>query len=815
MPRWYALQPKEIVNMCLKNFLRLDKFLFTKHTKTCRIFHFNIPIHTVNTVFNLTSNNTDGCSPRNITVYLQAESYPLVSPDGADFPKYSWISRQPVYQTTLLSDLTPAFLRVEAPQPGDWFMVAFIFDDSNRITQAGIFPSCYAWLQIDVSYHLQSELYVLETEKEPKNKFHYLSHRISEPTYYSFFVASDVWYGNIVIKNCKYTSNDTKEPEESESCPLSFIYRPLALPFYNAPNSVECNCSSEVLENCSLPFTPMPGDWHYVLISPSDGLVQFEIGIFLQGCKNKEDNYLKNISSIVFEEELLSSDFTNKLKSIISSSLNETNISDNYVNVTEEETSLDGIIQMDFISKNSVPETKDWIHPTFNNIEKRSINNYPSQKNETFDDIFLEYRDVDNVFSERTCGTSYFLSRKTFPGNFVYEFDFKPNANGSVPLMLNLSNQTPTTLSFEIQSIIDIGGTLAVDIALSPFTNTSVHNYTVHGCLSVRIRPSIEYVNGTVSCNRGKLMQVNSSDSSFYSNSLLIPYPEPGRWFYTLFPSCYLSNQSNLVPCSSTNVTTVIFSIASASCVMGKCGDYGACFQYISGGFIFSTCVCDVNRGYDCSDGSEAIPDWKLLLSTLLLCLSNLFFLPAIILALFRKFYAEAIIYAFTMFFSTFYHACDVDVYNFCLMRLSVLQFCDFYSAILAFWVTLIVMANLPQTIYSILHIAGAVLVALGVENDRTGLWVFAIPAISALAIMFLAWAIHTKKDNSCYPPRKYWLRSFLPGTLLAATGLICYAFLQTEDNYYLIHSIWHSVMALSILCLLPARRKENSAFGY
>lgn len=59
-----------------------------------------------------------------------------MSPDGSTFPDLAWISRQPVYQATLLSDLTPVFLTVVGPQPGDWFMVAFIFDDSNRITQA-------------------------------------------------------------------------------------------------------------------------------------------------------------------------------------------------------------------------------------------------------------------------------------------------------------------------------------------------------------------------------------------------------------------------------------------------------------------------------------------------------------------------------------------------------------------------------------------------------------------------------------------------------------------------------------------------------
>ena len=58
-------------------------------------------------------------------------------------------------------------------------------------------------------------------------------------------------------------------------------------------------------------------------------------------------------------------------------------------------------------------------------------------------------------------------------------------------------------------------------------------------------------------------------------------------------------------------------------------------------------------RGWSCNDGSQATPDYELLLATLLLTLSNLAFLPAVVLATVRRHYTEALVYAFTACFST------------------------------------------------------------------------------------------------------------------------------------------------------------------
>lgn len=52
--------------------------------------------------------------------------------------------------------------------------------------------------------------------------------------------------------------------------------------------------------------------------------------------------------------------------------------------------------------------------------------------------------------------------------------------------------------------------------------------------------------------------------------------------------------------------TSVVFTISSSPCVAGRCGRNGRCYHYMSGGFVFSTCLClKFYRGWDCTEDSQ------------------------------------------------------------------------------------------------------------------------------------------------------------------------------------------------------------------
>lgn len=195
-----------------------------------------------------------------------------------------------------------------------------------------------------------------------------------------------------------------------------------------------------------------------------------------------------------------------------------------------------------------------------------------------------------------------------------------------------------------------------------------------------------------------------------------------------------------------------------------------------------------------------------ILLELLLLVLSNIMFLPSVYFAYKRKYYVESIVYASTCFFSTFYHACDAgeNILSFCIARVSVLQFSDFFSALLSIWVTLIAIANLSTIWPSLYHMGGAIIIAFGVTVNRYSLWVFAVPAGVGVCIIVVSWYLHYRK-NGLLPASKRYLYVKLPiGGVIVGLGLIMYAALQTQANYKYIHSLWHIIMAIAVIILLP-----------
>ena len=118
-------------------------------------------------------------------------------------------------------------------------------------------------------------------------------------------------------------------------------------------------------------------------------------------------------------------------------------------------------------------------------------------------------------------------------------------------------------------------------------------------------------------------------------------------------------------------------------CLEGGCGEHGRCLQYFSAGLIYAACVCyGGHAGWACSDDGGAVSSGAALAAVLLLTLSNLLFVPAVVLAYRRRFYPQCLMYTATTLFSTVRllvsSASAVECSVFCYFF--VLLFIDFHS---------------------------------------------------------------------------------------------------------------------------------------
>uniref|UniRef100_A0A8C9LQM0 Transmembrane protein 8B n=1 Tax=Piliocolobus tephrosceles TaxID=591936 RepID=A0A8C9LQM0_9PRIM len=333
-------------------------------------------------------------------------------------------------------------------------------------------------------------------------------------------------------------------------------------------------------------------------------------------------------------------------------------------------------------------------------------------------------------------------------------------------------------------------------------------NVTVFGCLTHEVPLSLG--DAAVTCSKESLAGFLLSVSATTRVARLrIPFPQTGTWFLALRSLCGVGPR--FVRCR--NATAEVRMRTFLSPCVDDCGPYGQCKLLRTHNYLYAACECKAGwRGWGCTDSADALTYGFQLLSTLLLCLSNLMFLPPVVLAIRSRYVLEAAVYTFTMFFSTFYHACDQPgIVVFCIMDYDVLQFCDFLGSLMSVWVTVIAMARLQPVVKQVLYLLGAMLLSMALQLDRHGLWNLLGPSLFALGILATAWTVRSVRRRHCYPPTwRRWLFYLCPGSLIAGSAVLLYAFVETRDNYFYIHSIWHMLIAGSVGFLLPPRAKTD-----
>ncbi|KAL3868998.1 hypothetical protein ACJMK2_041736 [Sinanodonta woodiana] len=416
----------------------------------------------------------------------------------------------------------------------------------------------------------------------------------------------------------------------------------------------------------------------------------------------------------------------------------------------------------------------------------------------------------------QSCVLHPLLDRLQYMSLFKIKFGYIVNDTLQDNVLTLKENET-RVLPFEIKPELDTGGTLGVQVAIKEVTSLeqSDPKVTILACL-LRDRIPV-YREGEFCIGNGTSFELESQGSQ--SSQVYLPYPEPGVWFISMVMKCKADNSSKankssaFQPCNQTSMV-VLAQVMSEPCMDGKCTDHGKCSVYLHGQVAYSSCQCEAGwRGYACTDGSHAVSIDVQLQELLFLTLSNIFFLPPIILAIYRQHFLEAFVYAYTMVFSAIYHACDGDrlkVYKWCPLHYSVLSFCDFLGSSASIWVTIVAMMKPPDKVKVTLQVAGPMSLAVGVLYDKTSYLLFAVPCGIGLIGIFISWTCRCQYRKQCYPAKWRYLLCLLPGLILAVGGLCIFALVETKENYLYLHSAWHAVMALSVIFLLPPGKRKG-----
>ncbi|XP_017655928.1 transmembrane protein 8B isoform X7 [Nannospalax galili] len=299
-----------------------------------------------------------------------------------------------------------------------------------------------------------------------------------------------------------------------------------------------------------------------------------------------------------------------------------------------------------------------------------------------------------------------------------------------------LPPERPAVFALRLLPVLDSGGVLSLELQLN-VSSLRQENVTVFGCLTHEVPLSLG--DAALTCSKeslaGFLFLVSATSRVA---RLRIPFPQTGTWFLTLRSLCGVGPR--FLRCR--NATAEVRLRTFLSPCVDDCGPYGQCKLLRTHNYLYAACECKAGwRGWGCTDSADALTYGFQLLSTLLLCLSNLMFLPPVVLAIRSRYVLEAAVYTFTMFFSTFYHACDQPgIVVFCIMDYDVLQFCDFLGSLMSVWVTVIAMARLQPVVKQVLYLLGAMLLSMALQLDRHGLWNLLGPSLFALGILATAW---------------------------------------------------------------------------
>jgi len=340
------------------------------------------------------------------------------------------------------------------------------------------------------------------------------------------------------------------------------------------------------------------------------------------------------------------------------------------------------------------------------------------------------------------------------PTYFSVKYFFNSNNNRSNSIFIE-KNDRPYFIEFLVD-LSNIGGTLnfkLINNLVRDFnfnevsTNTSVNISSMYDYdltnVKIILKVCLKYnsMSNYKQCSQGYGLSTKSLLNQYTNLQMSLPYPMMGKWYLVIYKECYDATNDQIIVCPRAYIPYVVAQLSSDQCANNYCGEHGTCYIVNSNLNLVSACKCTGGyQGYGCTDASNAISLQIHLVSVLFLTLSNLVFLLPIGLALYRRWYIEALIYFYNMFFSTFYHACDQDFYSFCIFNYDGLQLADFIGSYASFVITILSMSAIVRP-WKVFSFFVGFLACLSINlYDRFSNTAFIIFLVIAISITIGTW---------------------------------------------------------------------------
>ncbi|KAK2589019.1 hypothetical protein KPH14_001862 [Odynerus spinipes] len=716
------------------------------------MFHFNVPKEVLRATWQFSAfMDEQNCPQRKVHIHLRQGSYPILPTDNMTFPPNMYPLNNDTIIISTITYFEPksvAVIPVYGPQAGDWFVAAYLSHWDKKVQQEGLVHTCH--------YSIGSIALWVQANAIENVPIGYQTTLNTKETssYYKIYVPSGISTLYVYIWGCNFTVHSFRNVHEP--CIKNIALQGRVLPIHN--NTHPSNVGNLTMLD-SYTFTiPSPyEDSYYYLLVISDSIIEFNIKVSIAECP------IKLIEKQFIRQYLDISSFSEKLTQV---------------------------------------STKD--------LKQLHTYNWSSNRSSSYDVINLyknqfyiwKVKNSDNFDPEDKCFPRYKLVRvkhsEVFSGTYLLQ-----GREWLTPWLV-LMDSYPIIVQFDILPLVDIGGTLDIKIHLEMYKSLAKQLVIVEICVQKGHVPNI--LDNKMVCEDERL-SMNLSSSDKHDESILIPYPQPDTWYIFLQATCYIKNHP--VNCEMEEIL-VSLNIHTRQCVFPgnySCGYYGICQEIHRGLLAYTACDCfEGYKGWGCTNVVSPNSRTYAIITTLMLTLSNGFFIPAIYLAIKRELYTEGLIYLSTMLSSALYHACDQRVTNYCITKFEVLQYCDFFSSILAFWVTLVAMAELPIRFVPLCHMSGVLIIAFGVQVDRRSLFSILMPLTIGIMIPIGRYIYHSYNLRSWKRPAR--LSKLLLGLLMVGVGLLLFSLVETEANYQYVHSAWHVIIAISLLFLLPPVRE-------